>query len=299
MSILREKLIKILNSEERINLMNMKISLNNYKYEYKKDRNIIFALRGGNNKYKEYDKNYDNKTGKYNIIIDDNKYYYRVERYSGDEDFRIIDIISIKDEYKNNIDCGSIQIDKKQRIATIISLGNSNKCIKSDNKKVKFKYGDIIFQIMMNICKKENLRKIELSDNSNINCSGYSLILNYIKTMTHGIPHYYKYGFKFKLENDNKILNNNYKNYMKDPKINKNDLLEIIKNKGSVNIINHLYKVINKLSKEEISIKKFILLLTQDLENREYCELTNNIYITLYEYGGYKPYYSKSYELLL
>ena len=65
---------------------------------------------------------YNNKSGKFNIIINNNKYYYNVERYSfidekGVEDtkFKFIDLITIKDKYKNNIHCGSIAIETKTK----------------------------------------------------------------------------------------------------------------------------------------------------------------------------------------
>ena len=97
----------------------------------------------------DYIKKYNNETGKYNITLNGNQYYYNVERYSyidekdvKDDKFTFIDLITIKDEYKNNIHCGSIAIDtktKKATKATITSLGNSPKCLIS-NGNVEFKY---------------------------------------------------------------------------------------------------------------------------------------------------------------
>lgn len=292
----KKKFFFKLSSEQIINFLNIEPDFFIYKFLNSKNRKLVFIMKGGN---KDINNTYDKKTGEYNFEINDNKYYYKVERYSPENDnkFRFIDLITIKDKYKNNIDCGSIQINKKGNSASIISLGNSNKCLKSEKDNVEFKYGDVIFQILIDICKKENLNKIELTDNSNKKCGNYSLILNYLKTLTHGVPHYYKYGFKFKYEDDNKILKKNYKNYLTDPKITKEELLNLLKDKGKIDMINHLTKVINKIETNEISIKKFVLLLTRDLKNNDYCELVYNIYVDLYIKAGYLPYYTKDYVL--
>lgn len=185
--------------------------------------NMFKLTSGYDNKIKliggepnDYNKKYNYETGKYNIVLNGNQYYYNVERYSyvdeknvKDDRFTFIDLITIKDKYKNNIHCGSIAIDTKTKKATITSLGNSPKCLIS-NGNVEFKYGDILFQIMINICKKENVRQIELTDNSYRQCGRLSLdsnlatlgsvnlSLDFLKTMTQGFTHYYKYGFKYK-----------------------------------------------------------------------------------------------------
>ena len=180
---------------------------------------------------------------KYNIILNGNQYYYNVERYSyvdekdvKDDRFTFIDLITIKDKYKNNIHCGSIAIDTKTKKAIITSLGNSPKCLIS-NGNVEFKYGDILFQIMINICKKENVRQIELTDNSYRQCCSPSLdgnlatlgnlnlSLDFLKTMTHCFTHYYKYGFKYKYEPGNQILKENNEHFLTAPTIKANQIL--------------------------------------------------------------------------
>ena len=273
----------------------------------------------------DFDKEYDNNTGNFYINIDTqeikpclisdahkkidnnfigckNKYYYRVERYSTgegtkheDKKIKFIDFITIKDKYKGLVDCGSISIDIKNKSTTITSLGNSPKCLKSKNN-VEFKYGDILFQIMLYICKKENIKEIDLTDNSNRKCGNIDLSLDYLKTLTHGFPHYHKYGFKFKYDEDNEILKENYMNYLSNPKITKNKLLSLLKKK---NIDEKIIKSINKLPNEEISIKKFIKLYTLDLTNKENCDLIHKIYIELYKEAGYKLYSTKEYILNL
>ena len=296
-------------SNEQKTLLLMKIPyINLFKLQqtYKQNINLIGGNPNENIDYeKEYDKKYDNNMGKFNVEINNNKYYYKVERYSTgegtnheDKKFKFIDFITIKDKYKEFVDCGSISIDIKNKKATITSLGNSQKCLKSKNN-IEFKYGDILFQIMLYICKKEKLKKIELTDNSYKKCGNVELSLDYLKTLTHGFPHYYKYGFKFKDDGDNEILKDNYYNYLNDPKITKIKLLSLLtKKKVDEKTIESINKVLDKLPNNEISIKKIIKLYTLDLTNKENCNLLYKIYKELYIEAGYKLL-SKDYVLNL
>lgn len=309
MNTIKQRIMKSMTNEQKT-LFLIKIPyINLFKLQktYKQNINLI----GGNPKDKkdidydkEYNKEYDNNTGNFNIEIDKNKYYYRVERYSTNEDtkyedkeFKFIDFITIKDKYKGVVDCGSISINIKNKIATITSLGNSSKCLKSKNN-VEFKYGDILYQIMLYICKKEKLKKIELTDNSSRKCGDIELSLDYLKTLTHGFPYYHKCGFKFKYDADNGILKDNYENYLKNPKITKEKLLSLLKKKNiNEKMLESINKVLNKLPNDEISIKKFVKLYTLDLTNKENCDLIHKIYIDLYKKADYKPYYTKDYIL--
>ena len=53
-------------------------------------------------------------------------------------EFKIIDLITIKNKYKTNIHCGSIQINIQEKIANIISLGRSQKCLYVNDSNIKF-----------------------------------------------------------------------------------------------------------------------------------------------------------------
>lgn len=293
--------------EQKINFLLKIPYINLFKLQKTYTKNLY--LVGGNTNddidyLNEYNKEYDKKTGKYNIEIKDNKYYFRVERYSTgegtkyeDKEFKFIDFITIEEKYKNNIDCGSISINNKNKTATITSLGNNSKCLKSKNN-IEFKNGDILFQIMLYICKKEKIKKIELTDNSYIKCGNIELCLDYLKTLTYGYPHYHKYGFKFKYTEDNKILKENYYNFKTDPKITKTNFLLLLQNKKIDNqIINQLNKILEKIPNDNISIKKIVLLFTKKLNDNENCDFIHKIYIDLYREAGYKPFYTKDYYI--
>lgn len=310
MNSIKHRIMKNMTNEQKTLLLLKIPYINLFKLQntYKQNINLI----GGNPKEKknvidfenDYNKEYNNKTGKFNIEIDKHKYYYRVERYSTnegtkyeDKEFKFIDFITIKDKYKELIDCGSLSIDIKNKMATITSLGNDSKCLKSKDN-INFKYGDILYQIMLHICEKENIKKIELTDNSYRKCGNIDLSLDYLKTLTYGFPHYHKYGFKFKYDEDNEILKYNYNNYLNDPKITKKKLLLLFKKKNiDEKIIRSINKAFDKLPNDEISIKKFVKLYTLDLTNIENCDFVHKIYIELYNEAGYKLYHTKDYVL--
>lgn len=258
-----------------------------------------------------YNKEYNNGTGKYNIKINGNQYYYNVERYSffdnngvEDKKYKYIDLITIKNKYKNNIHCGSIAIETKNNNASITSLGNDTKCLLSPDNKTEFKYGDILFQIMINICKKENVKKIVLTDNSYRQCGNTDLSLDYLKTLTQGFPHYHKYGFKYKYEPDNQILKENYKHFLTSPTINANKILSLLKEKKidntTINKIKKLFEIYKKENNnDDISVRKFVKFYTNNLKDIERCDFIKKIYIDLYTLAGYKPYLTKDYVLYL
>lgn len=294
-------------TDEQKTMLLVKIPyINMFKLTLKYENKI--KLIGG--EPNDYNKKYNNGSGKYNITLNGDQYYYNVERYSyvdeknvKDDRFTFIDLITIKDKYNNNIHCGSIAIDTKTKKATITSLGNSPKCLIS-NGNVEFKYGDILFQIMINICKKENVKQIELTDNSYRQCGHFNLSLDFLKTMTHGFTHYHKYGFKYKYEPDNQILKENYKRFLTAPTIKANQILNLLKEKKiDDERIERIKKFIEKFKKENnndnIPIKLFVKLQTYDLTNIERCKFIEKIYIDLYTLAGYKPYLTKSYILKL
>jgi hypothetical protein len=121
----KHKIMKDMTNEQKTILL-VKIPYINMFELTSKYENKIKLIGGEPNDYNK----------KYNIILNNNQYYYNVDRYSyvdekdvKDDRFTFIDLITIKDKYKNNIHCGSIAIDTKTKKATITSLGNSPKCL--------------------------------------------------------------------------------------------------------------------------------------------------------------------------
>ena len=101
------------------------------------------------------------------------------------------------------------------------------------------------------------VKKIELTDNAYRKCADIELSLDYLKTLTYGFPHYHKYGFKFKYDEDNETLKDNYNNYMSDPKITKQNLLLLLKKKKiNKKITESINKILDKFTKQWYFYKK-------------------------------------------
>lgn len=266
-----------------------------------KESSKMYGGEVKNNSYLK-DINKLNKLSKEIVEVDNNIYSYLVERYKphGDDKNTIIDIVSIhKKNYNDELGiCGSIQIDKDTKIATIISLGNDTICVKLKKGNNIFKFGDIVFQIMLDICKKEGIVQINLTDNSYRKCSDKILNLDILKTLTHGITHYMKYGFKLKKKSNMIKYEYNKKIFSTDPEITKLDLMNLIyqSNCCSEKKI-YLFQIIDNIDNNNISIKNFVKFITNDLEDKEYCQLIYDIYEELYEKAGYKVYINKDYYL--
>ena len=83
----------------------------------------------------------------------------------------------------------------EDNIANIHSINNDNDCIKCFENKT-FKVGEILMRIMICICIHKNIKKVQLTDNSNLVCGNEKIPLIYLRTITHGKPYYTKFHFK-------------------------------------------------------------------------------------------------------
>jgi hypothetical protein len=284
------------------------VKISNYKINIGKH---IKYNGGGEIINNTYNPDKINQTNKEIIQIDNNNFYYNVEKYNllNDNENLMIDIVAIKkkDFNKNDDICGSIQIDKNTLIASIIGLGNEFKCIKLKNGEDEYKNGDIVFQIMLDICKKENIKQINLTDNSYKKCRGLEINLNVIKTMTVGKTHYMKYGFKLKKKSETNRYEYNKKLFDSDPIINKLEFVDLIlSSETDIGVKKYLFDILNAMNVENISIKNFLLLLmskkdpnNNKLEDINYCKLIYDIYDILFEKAGYKTYINCDYYLNL
>jgi hypothetical protein len=300
-----KKLYNTLKDENKSLIFSIK-DIDNYKLFSSINRKLDFITVGGGIAKNSYTL-IDNNVNAEKVELDNGDiFYYNVERYTPmneNNNYKVIDLVSLK---KKNFDdesfipCASIQLNLKNKKADIFSLGNNNKCIKAKNKDTVFKYGDIMFQIMLDICKRERIKYISLTDNSNITCGKHKLNLDVLKTLTHGTTHYTKYGFNFKQKIDRDTYNENKILFNRIPSIDKNELKKLIfKADIDEEITKYLFRVIDKFDNSKIAIRKVAILLTKDLENEEFCKLIYLIYYDLYKIAGYKPYYSKDYELFL
>lgn len=275
-------------------------------------------------------------------LKDGNTYYYNIND---------VEPIS-KSKYKmlfltfDNInECACLTFGKKEsnnNVLRIDGIKSFDGCILCKDKKHKFKSGDILIQIILKLVKNDpqfsHINKIELADSSqkqfydsqenkyNLfsgapqNCKSIlkgdiGLKLNYLRTMTHGVPYYAKFGFRPVLKTDYEdVFVYNRNNFKLNKTISINDLLKIINKKkvnmnvksyetykkyieknilnkkyiNPVNIISNIIEVVDN-SIAEIKNDKLIIIENKD-ELSGLCDFVKNIYIDIYKFLGYKFY---------
>ena len=193
-------------------------------------------------------------------------------------------------------------------ILRIEGIFNGEDCIKCVDKKHKYKVGQILMQIIIELVKSSkefsHITEIELSDTSIKKYNGFGLQLKYLRTITHGEPYYAKYGFRPNSEYDIDIFRFNRSNYKLNKKILNKELFEIITDAKLDKQTNEVYKkyLYNYIkSNNEIDPK---IYLTELINLINYKNITENekkyiwnfvysIYQNLYNKLGYKNYRDK------
>jgi hypothetical protein len=159
-------------------------------------------------------------------------------------------------------------------------------------------------QIIIKLVKESemfsHIKKIELSDISKKKCYNTDLELKYLRTMTHGIPYYAKYGFRPKETNESKFFRDNRENYELNKKLLKSDFIQIIKSKDFDEKTTNVYKKYFKtyMQDDMIDVRKMLIqiinLIDNDKINRNdkkyLCKILNYIYKDIYKILGYKEY---------
>jgi len=184
----------------------------------------------------------------------------------------------------------------------IQSISNHDDCIKSDDKNHVYKVGDILMQIIIKLIKKDKLfshiKQIELTDLSKKMCYDIGLELKYLRTITHGIPFYAKYGFRPKNEEDYDIFKYNRNNYKLNRTISNIELYKIILD-SKVNKKDIYKKYFYNYIKNTNIIDSKILLIDMiklmdninDInEKKEICNFIKSIYKKIFRILGYKEY---------
>ena len=183
-----------------------------FKQKYKNYENF-------NNMFRKIKKYVFNKTFEYNINLS------KISLNGGDPNIEEIikkysDIVNIQiDKISNDeievmvvnlnsqITCAILIIDNKSKIATIQDLKSDISCLKKSSKKII----KTIIKILIKICKKMEMKTLMLTDSAEHTCNGLqaSFKLNIANTLTSGEPYYYKYGFRYQLEENDKIVRRN------------------------------------------------------------------------------------------
>ena len=235
-------------------------------------------------------------------------------------EYHIDEIIPIDDKHNRlcffNIEethdnCACLLYNTRKSGKTILRIEgifNGEDCIKCVDKKHKYKVGQILMQIIIELVKSSkefsHITEIELSDTSIKKYNGFGLQLKYLRTITHGEPYYAKYGFRPNSEYDIDIFRFNRSNYRLNKKILNKELFEIITDAKLDKQTNEVYKkyLYNYIkSNNEIEPK---IYLTELINLINYKNITENekkyiwnfvysIYQNLYNKLGYKNYRDK------
>lgn len=251
----------------------------------------------------------------YDIKLQDGLTYY----------YYINDIESVsKTKYKmwlvtvDNInECACLTFGKKEsndNIMRIDGLKSFDNCVRCIDPKHKFKSGDILMQIILELVKNNkeftHIKKIELSDNSMKQCYDINLKLVYLRTMTHGSPYYSKFNFRPMTNKDYQVFNYNRNIFKLNKTITKKELLKIIKD-NKIDMSDITYSQYLKyvkpyiLNNDNINPKTFFIdlikLIDDYIKNNNnnnnnkkvlsgICDFISKIYIDVFTFLGYKNY---------
>jgi len=263
-------------------------------------------------------------------FLDKNKYQIKIYKYidPNEKNYKTMNFLKIESVlqengvFSNGDHCAILILDTKINESNIQSVNNYKDCIKCyDDKNNMYKIGDILVQVMIYMSINKGMKKINLHDNSHYKCHKHSIPLINLRTMTHGIPLYSKYGFKPINHNKEKgniyskdelqIYTDNKKIFLTNPKMSKKELLKIIfytnfdnkKDNEMLNYINNI--VVPRLKENNNLISEFLNDIIKDSKDDkkiiliEACKLLKNIFIVIYNKCGYYDYIEKTFELNL
>jgi hypothetical protein len=224
-------------------------------------------------------------------------------------------------------ECACLTFGKKysnNNILRIDGIKSFDECILCKDQKHKFKSGDILMQIILELVKNDpqfsHIDKIELADSSQKQCYDIRLKLIYLRTMTHGIPYYAKFGFRPVLKTDYEdVFVHNRNNFKLNKTMTRYELLNIIKKKKK-NMSDKTYEVYEKYIKKHIlnnenidpvifisqtikivdnsmSKNKSIKIIDDKVKLYGLCDFISKIYIDIYKFLGYENYEENLWEL--
>jgi hypothetical protein len=208
--------------------------------------------------------------------------------------------------------CACLLYNTKKSGKTVLRIEgifNGEDCIKCINKNNKYKVGNILMQIILEIIKTrkefEHITEIQLQDTSIKKCYGIGIKLKYLRTITHGEPYYAKYGFRPQTKLDYKTYKYNRELYKKGVHINSSIIRDIFR--LSKELKKSVYKTYKKYIEASLSkandidpailLKRLIELENMkkpfELSNEEkssICELVSFTVKNIYLACGYKDY---------
>lgn len=296
------------NSIRDINFMNKNITGGNEYFLDVKIQNVQYEVH--------IDEYYDIESV-YNDNIKNNEINKKINidniKLKKNKNRKIINFIKLNaiknknKEYEEYDNCAIMIIDKEKRISTIQTINNYTDCVKCiSTKKNVFKIGDILIQIIIIISLKNNLKEIHLTDNSYLLCNNSNIQLIYLRTITHGMPLYCKFGFVPKSKHDKQVFNLNLEQFKKSNTLSKEQFIKYfnymkfdINDEKQKKIIKYINNTLIPRLKEKNNLVSYIIKSIIDDKNEEGCYILNNIIIKIYYDIGYIGYNNKEFILNL
>jgi len=261
----------------------------------------------------------------YDIKLKDNKkYYYDVTQITNKQNNKHkICFLNLHDV---NNSCLCFTFHSIETGITTIELNDLNandNCVACLDPTHKFKIGDILMQIFLELIKTNrefrHIKSIKLQGNSTKKCFGYGIQLKYLRTITDGIPYYAKYGFRPSYPSDQQTFRFNREHHEKKIILKSKILIKIfddlqnMENKNTYNVYKQYLRpqllLQNKINpaillRKLMDIENTDLVLENNkkissLEKNSFCELVNITIKQIFEVCGYKDYYVDLWTLSL
>lgn len=246
----------------------------------------------------------------FNIKLKDNRtYHYEVKNLTSKRSTKHnLCFVNIRDIEHN---CLCFTYHSKStgiKIAELNDLNATEDCVVCEDPRHKFKIGDILMQIFLELIKTNeefaHIDTIQLQDNSTKKCYGYGIPLKYLRTITDGIPYYAKYGFRPTYPTDITIFRFNREHHKINIVLENNVLIDIFdntKNYKNQNVYKTYKKYLRKslLEQDKINpstlLKKIMDISDEKLnlskqEKNGFCELINMSIKAIYLACNYKDY---------
>lgn len=249
----------------------------------------------------------------FNIKLKDNQtYHYDVRQITSTKNNEHkICFVNIRDA---DNDCLCFTYHTKETGITTMELNDLNAsedCIACKDKENKYKIGDILMQIFLELIKTndefKHIKTITLQDNSTKKCFGYGIQLKYLKTITDGIPYYAKYGFRPVYREDIERFRYNRTHFKTNVILENKILIEIfdkMKKEKNISAYNTYKKYLrNKLLEQEqinpaVLLRKMMNVEIENFDDKQltneekngFCEIINMKIKRIFEVCGYKDY---------
>lgn len=210
-------------------------------------------------------------------------------------------------EHYQSKHCALLLYNGKE-ILHLAFLNMYSDCYKSEEKN---KSGSILLKLIILWGKEQGFKKITLSDQAMYDCKdnnfGFRYEIKYLHTLTHGKTWYAKYGFSFvnNIDKENQKYNKQILDKIKTKDYPLEILLRMIMRKIVDDGISKLYDSYNYLDSINQIIKLYDAYANESfysfmkILSREYCIITSNIYMSIYESLKLKPYISSEMEMVI